>query len=180
MLEVATDLLTGFLDRLAERQPVGQAGQAVAKHLGAKRALGLDLDGAVDDAQQAAGGRAVDLGQRRKLDPEIARRNALAVLEVELTANIGAVEEPLQEVGDRPGLQAVGVVPVGRGAGGALDGLEKAAVVGGDVEIAALAAQMIAAAIGKASSKPISPAVARCGFGPELSARRCPLARGSR
>ena len=56
MLEVAGDLLAGFLDRFGEGQPVGQAGQAVAQHLGAQGPLGLDLDGAVDHAQQAARG----------------------------------------------------------------------------------------------------------------------------
>ena len=54
MLEVARDLLAGLLDRFGEGEAVGQAGQAVAQHLGAQRALGLHLDGAVDDAQQAA------------------------------------------------------------------------------------------------------------------------------
>ena len=44
----------GALDRFGEGEAVGQAGQAVAQHLGAQRALGLDLDGAVDDAEQAA------------------------------------------------------------------------------------------------------------------------------
>ena len=54
MLEVAGDLFAGFLDRFGESEAVGQAGQAVAQHFGAQRALGLDLDGAVDDAQQRA------------------------------------------------------------------------------------------------------------------------------
>ena len=48
------DLRPGFLDRFGERQAVGQAGQAVAQHFGAQRALRLHLDRAVDDAQQAA------------------------------------------------------------------------------------------------------------------------------
>ena len=52
-------LLAGLLDRFGEGQAVGQAGQAVAQHLGAQRALGLDLDRAVDHAEQAA--RAVAL-----------------------------------------------------------------------------------------------------------------------
>ena len=54
MLEVARDLLAGLLDRFGEGEPVGQPGQAVAQHFGAQRPLGLHLDGAVDDAQQAA------------------------------------------------------------------------------------------------------------------------------
>ena len=54
VLEVARDLVAGLLDGFGEGQPVGQPGQAVAQHLGAQRALGLHLDGPVDDAEQAA------------------------------------------------------------------------------------------------------------------------------
>ena len=42
------------LDRLGERQAVGQPGQAVAQHFGAQRPLRLDLDRPVDQADEAA------------------------------------------------------------------------------------------------------------------------------
>ena len=63
MVEVARRRFAGFLDRFAEAEAVGQAGQAVAQHLGAKVVLGLDLDRPVDDAEQAA--RRVRRVQRR-------------------------------------------------------------------------------------------------------------------
>ena len=53
MVEIARDIFPGLFDRFAEGEPVRQAGQAVAQHLGAKGAFRLDLDGTVDDAEQA-------------------------------------------------------------------------------------------------------------------------------
>src|SRR4051794_21191731 len=107
MLEVAGDLLAGLLDRLGERQAIGKAGQAVAQHLGTERALGLDLDGAIHDAQKATGGLPLLLRQWRELDPEVAPRNPFAVLEVELAGDVRAVEEILDQVGDGPSPQAL-------------------------------------------------------------------------
>ena len=73
---------------------LGKPGQAVAQHLGAKRALRLDLDGAVDDAQQAALLRSVaSCGKRRQLDPVELRGDAVAVAEIELAGDVVAVEE---------------------------------------------------------------------------------------
>jgi hypothetical protein len=124
MLAVAGFLRADFLDRLGERQAVRKAGQAVAKHLGTKGALGLHLDGAVDQRQQAS--RLVPAGVRqwRQFDLEIARRGALAVAELEVGVGFGRIrEEGLQKVGDGAAAQAFGAIPVERAAGGALDRL---------------------------------------------------------
>ena len=134
MLEVAGDLRR-LLDRLGERQPVGQAGQAVAQHLGAERALGLDLDRAVDDAEQAAR-RVAGLRKRRQLDPEIPRRNAFAVPEVELAVDIGAVEEAVEQSAIGPSSGSRPRSSRSRCRSERCDGLDEAVVVGGDVEAA--------------------------------------------
>ena len=67
MLAGRAAALARLFDRLGEGQAVGQAGQAVAQHLGAQRALGLDLDGAVDDAEQAARPRLLSRGSGASL-----------------------------------------------------------------------------------------------------------------
>src|SRR4029078_7292970 len=91
----------------------------------------------VDHAQEAAPSRALlEHGQRRQLQAEMVGRHALAVLEIELPADIGPVEELPQDLRDRSGLQAFGFVPVERGAGRALDRLIEAAVVRADLKAA--------------------------------------------
>src|SRR5687767_6610299 len=128
MLEVAGDRITRLFDRVGEAEAIGQAGQAVPQHFRTQCPFRLDFDGAVDDAEQAADFASLLLRKRSKLDPEEARGNAFAVLEVEFASDVGAVEEGLEKIGDRPGLQAIGLVPVERGAGRLLDHLEEAAV----------------------------------------------------
>ena len=140
MLEIAGHSLAGFLDGLGEGEPVGKPRQAVAQHLGAQGPLGLDLDRPVDDAQQAARQIIVLARKRCELEPEIVRRNAFAVLEIELTGDLGAVKELLQQIGDRSRLQAFGVVPVERLARGLLDRRKEAAVVSHDLKQAAVMA----------------------------------------
>ena len=77
--------LARFLDGFGEGQPVGQAGQAVAQHLGAKVVLRLHLDGAVDDAQQAARRRRMGLAASGdSFNFRKRRPNALAFRELDL------------------------------------------------------------------------------------------------
>ena len=91
MLEVASDLFPVLLDGFSEGQAIGQTGQAVAQHLGPQRPLGLNLDGPVDDAEQAARRGARPSGQRRELHPEIMARDAFAVFEIELSDDVDNV-----------------------------------------------------------------------------------------
>ena len=90
-----------LLEPIEEQAAVRQAGKAVAKHLGPQRPFGLDLDGAVDDAEQAAQTHVLDAGERRQLYTEEARGDPLPVPEVELARHVGPVEEAAQQVGDR-------------------------------------------------------------------------------
>ncbi len=129
MLEIVLGELARPLDRLGECQAVGQAGQAVAKHLGAKRAIGLDLHRPVDDAQEAARLSAIAVRQRRELDPEMARGEAVAVAEIQLAVDVCAGEIAVDEIGDRPRLEAFRVTPVRGSAGRLLDQVEESAVV---------------------------------------------------
>jgi len=57
------------------------------------------------------------------------RRDALTLLDVELARQVHAVEETLDEIGDRAGLEAVGITPVGCGAGRPLDCVHELFVV---------------------------------------------------
>src|SRR4051812_41117503 len=98
MLEIARDRLARILDRLGKGETIGKTGEAVAKHLGAQRALRLQFDGTVDEAQQAAARRLTGLGQRRELDPVELGRNAVAVGEIQLACDIRAIEEAAQEL----------------------------------------------------------------------------------
>ncbi len=116
MLDVARDFFAGILDRLREGKAIGQAGEAVAEHFGAKRPLRLQLDRAVDDAEKAPALRTFRLQQRRKLDPIELRRNAIAVGEIEFAGNIAPVEEFAQKIGDWTVFEAVRLVPVQSGA----------------------------------------------------------------
>src|SRR6185369_9637054 len=63
----------------------------------------------------------------------------LAVLEVELASGVGAVEEAVDQLADRAVLEAVGLVPIGRGAGRLANGFEEPAVVRGDLELLGVA-----------------------------------------
>ena len=136
MLEVARDLLPRFLDRFGKGEAVRQARKAVAQHLRAERPLGLHLDRAIDDTEQAPRRRRIPARQRRQLQPEKLRRDSFALLEVELAGGIGPVEEAVDEVGNRALLEAVGFIPVERGTFRLVDGVDKAAVVHCDFELA--------------------------------------------
>jgi len=133
MFEVASDVRAGCLDGLGESEPVGKAGQAVAKHFCAQRPLGLHFHGPVDDAQQASF-RPVVSGKWRQLQAKELRRNPFPLLEVEFAEGICPIEEALYRLADRAGLEAIGLVPIGRRARRLLDGVDEALVVGGDVK----------------------------------------------
>src|SRR5437763_11923938 len=131
MRDATRNLRSRVLDRFGEREPVGQTGQAVAQHLGTKRSLGLNFDGTVDDAEQAA----LDLAlvrQRGELQAEELRGDALALLQVEFAIGVVTVEEPLDQFPNRAALQAVGLIPIGGGAGGSLDRVDEFVVMSGD------------------------------------------------
>ena len=72
-------------------QPVGRLEEAL-------QILRLCFDGSVDQAEQASANARPVGGERRKLQPEIARRNAVSVAEVQLIGRRWAGEELLQEV----------------------------------------------------------------------------------
>ena len=94
MVEVARRLVAGLLDRLGEGQAVGQAGQAVAQHFGAQIVLGLDLDGPVDHAEQAARLALRAARERRQLElQEMARGDPLALAQVELVGGVDVGQE---------------------------------------------------------------------------------------
>src|SRR4029079_3884243 len=67
--------------------------------------------------------------QRRELQAEELRRDAFSLLEVEFARRVIAVKEALHQLSDRTALQAVGIVPVGSGAGGPLDRIDEPLVV---------------------------------------------------
>ena len=119
----------GIFDHFAEREPIWQAGQAVAKHFGAQRAFRLDLDGPVDQRQQAPRLGAIEPCQRRQPNPEIARRHPVAIAKLDLVAVLRAVEELLDQGADRTVLEAFGAVPVGCRAGRIFDGIGEAFVM---------------------------------------------------
>ena len=128
MFEVASDVRASCLDRFGEREAVREARKAVAKHFRAQRPLRLHLDRAIDDAEKASLWTPVS-GQRRQFQPEKLRRDALTLLDVELARQVHAVEETLDEIGDRAGLETVGITPVGCGAGRPLDCVHELFVV---------------------------------------------------
>ena len=79
------------LDRLREGETVGQAGQAVANHLVAQRSFGLDLEGPVDDAEQAARRTVGSRRQRGELQGEHPADRAVAVDELALVGHAARV-----------------------------------------------------------------------------------------
>ena len=97
-------------------------------------ALRLRLDSAIDQAQQATRRFSLPDRKRRELEPEIASGNALAVAKVEFPRRVRIVKELLEKSRDRPVPQAIGIVPVERGAGRQLDGVAEALVVGEDFQ----------------------------------------------
>ncbi len=78
----------GAFDHFAKRQPVGQAGQAVAKHFGAQRFLRLNFDRSIDQADQAPAPAFVVARQRRQLDPVMDRPRPVAVAEFEFARGV--------------------------------------------------------------------------------------------
>ena len=114
-------------------EAVGQAGQAVAKHFGPKRALGLRFNGPIDEAQQATAARALFPWKGRELQPEISRGDAIAVAEIKLIGSCGTGEDiPAAGRAIGPIFEAVGIVPVERRAGRKLDRVLETVVIGQD------------------------------------------------
>ena len=145
------------------------------RHFGTQRALGLHLDGAVDDAQQATRMAAVSPRQWRQLHPQEARGNSLPVAKIKIAGEVFALEKAVQQIGDLSRLQAIRVAPVEGGAICAADHVAETAVEQKATWSSPAASRStIAAAIGRASSKPVSSAATRCGVAINLSDRRCP------
>ena len=181
MFEVAAALAAAHLDRLGERQAVGQAGQAVAQHLRAKRPLGPHLDRPVDHADQAARPPLLAARQRRQLDPVMPRADPLALAEVELARRLRS----------RPGIRS----SAGRSADARslrkspliIAGSPVSAITSSNRALRSISRKMplevsptIAAAIGSAASKAWSSADARMPWGSFWAAERAPVGAAER
>ena len=162
-----------FSMALVEGEAVGQAGQAVAQHLGAQvssRSRPRSCDQRVN--RQRGAGQSL-LGRGASFSRKKCAATPSPSLEIELAGLILAVEEVVQKVGDRTRPEAFGLIPVERGA------IRIAATVSTNrllcaetLRLSLSARSMIAAAIGRASSKLISSTTARCGVAFNLSVRR--------